>query len=985
MRLSPRFRGPAPRMFSSQSCLRQEIRDAYIISAARTPTAKFNGSYTTVSAPELGAVAIKSALERSKVPVSKITDVYMGNVLQGSVGQAPARQAAIFAGLPPTIEAITINKVCASGLKAVAFAAQNIQLGLSEAQIAGGMENMTRVPYYVPRASGMPPFGHVKMEDGLIKDGLTDVYDQFHMGNCAENTAKKFGITREMQDQYAIQSYERAQAAWKANAFADEIAPVTVRGKKGDKIIDTDEGYLDIKLDKVPTLKPAFIRDGTGTVTAANSSTLNDGASALVIGSKAIAQEFGKGSRVLARICSSADAAMDPIDFPIAPAKAVPIALERAGIDKSQVAHWEFNEAFAAVIKANEKILGLEGARVNPLGGAIALGHALGSSGSRILVTLLHQLKPGEYGVAAICNGGGAATAMVVQRLETHDASFAMSLVIEFLSSIRGFVQAQNGEELRNWLLVENDVSDIYYQLAQELRSSFPDNGSDALEKLVDKCLPEEDNVAEGKGSPWPGFNSLIKTYLEYWRDVDFDNLVRLHTSLSDLLVSCANALANPTYGVMLLQTSMSFSESLSKLVMGLNRRPEVIAQIQGDMTGDEAGERKSIVELAADVIQKIFTSCLTDRSSTRWSQPRGKKVAVYLFANLTLKLLFACDKSRLAVQMFTNLSTSGPALSLYPASQRVTFLYYLGRFNFDHNHFMRAHMCFEAAYQQCPPQFTKHRRQILMFWIPSNLLLGRFPSATLLQRPEAAGFSDIFVPICAAIRQGSFVAFHQAMTHGRDWLWDRGVYLTLLHRLKPLVWRSFSRKVFLLTWQSDNAADPSSRKAASLSLDHMVTAASYVQKLLEGYVPLRPAPKARPPHISAVFMKAVSNNVAEAESDSLLAPPPGGPRHLMPSEGLIFGNKKPDLDSIESKMAGLVYAGLLNGFMARQQKLFAVEGAKKTGGNPVLAGWPNPYQSIVERFREEYDDAAAAWRNGEGENPGNIDDVPGWVRNPQS
>jgi acetyl-CoA C-acetyltransferase len=374
------------------------------------------------------------------VPVSKITDVYMGNVLQGSVGQAPARQASIFAGLPPTVEAITINKVCASGLKAVAFAAQNIQLGLSEAQIAGGFENMSRVPYYVPRASGLPAFGHVKMEDGLIKDGLTDVYDQIHMGNCAENTAKQYGISREAQDQYAIQSYERAQAAWKANAFADEIAPVTVKGRKGDTVITTDEGYLDIKLEKVPTLKPAFVRDGTGTVTAANSSTLNDGASALVLGSKAIAQEYGAGSRVLARICSSADAAVDPIDFPVAPAKAVPIALERAGITKDQVAVWEFNEAFAAVIKANEKvtsslntcfprfenlanrgiqILGLEGARVNPLGGAIALGHALGSSGSRILVTLLHQLKLGEYGVAAICNGGGAATAMVVQRIES--------------------------------------------------------------------------------------------------------------------------------------------------------------------------------------------------------------------------------------------------------------------------------------------------------------------------------------------------------------------------------------------------------------------------------------------------------------------------------------------------------------------------------------------------------------------------------------
>ena len=317
---------------------------------------QFNGSFTTVPAPQLASVAIKSALEKSKIPKEKVTDVYMGNVLQGSVGQSPARQAAIFAGFSPEVEATTINKVCASGLKAVVFAAQNIQLGLSEAQVAGGMENMSRVPYYLPRSSSLPAFGHVQLEDGLIKDGLTDVYNTVHMGNCAENTAKKYGITREMQDEYALRSYERAQAAWKAQAFKEEIAPVEVKGRKGSTTIDTDEGYLDIKPEKISSLKPAFVRDGTGTVTAANASTLNDGASALVLGSKALAQEFGAGSRVLAKICGQADAAVDPLDFPIAPAKAVPIALERAGITKEQVSVWEFNEAFAAVIKANEKV-----------------------------------------------------------------------------------------------------------------------------------------------------------------------------------------------------------------------------------------------------------------------------------------------------------------------------------------------------------------------------------------------------------------------------------------------------------------------------------------------------------------------------------------------------------------------------------------------------------------------------------------------------
>ncbi|KAF7715197.1 Thiolase family protein [Penicillium ucsense] len=422
-RLPSRMAIPAirARHFSSGRMVLKEIEDAYIISASRTPTARFNGSFASVSAPELGAVAIRSALSKSKIPVEKITDVYMGNVLQGSVGQAPARQASMFAGLSSSVESMTVNKVCASGLKAVVLAAQNIQLGLAEAQVAGGMENMTRVPYYLPRSSQLPPFGEIKMEDGLIKDGLWDVYNKFHMGICAEQTAKKYEISRQDQDEYAIRSYQRAQEAWKKNKFADEIAPVTVKGKKGETIIDRDEGYENLRIDKLTTLKPAFLRDGSGTVTAGNASTMNDGASALVLANKALAREFGTGARALARIVSSADAAIDPVDFPVAPAKAVPIALERAGITKDQVAVWEFNEAFAAVIKANEKILGLQDAKVNMLGGAISLGHALGSSGSRILVTLLHQLKPGEYGVAAICNGGGAATALVVQKLERVD------------------------------------------------------------------------------------------------------------------------------------------------------------------------------------------------------------------------------------------------------------------------------------------------------------------------------------------------------------------------------------------------------------------------------------------------------------------------------------------------------------------------------------------------------------------------------------
>ncbi|KAF2465454.1 thiolase [Lindgomyces ingoldianus] len=409
------------RQFSTSRPANREVRDAYILSASRTPTGVFNGSFTTVPAPQLGAIAIKSAVEKSKVPISSIDAVYMGNVLSAGAGQAPARQAAIFAGLPTNIEATTVNKVCASGLKAVTIAASTIQLGLAEAQVAGGFENMTRVPYYLSRASQQPPFGHQKLEDGLIGDGLWDVYNQIHMGNCAENTAKKFEISREEQDEFAILTYKRAQEAWKAGQFKDEIVPVTVKSRKGETIVSEDEGYNKLKLEKVPTLKPAFVKDGSGTVTAANSSAFSDGASALVLGSKEIAQQYGKDSRVLARIITYADAAIDPIDFPIAPASVVKKLLSQSGLSKSDIAVWEFNEAFAAVIKANAKILGLGVDKVNPRGGAIALGHALGSSGSRILVTLLHQLEVGQYGAAVICNGGGAATGIIVQKLSPSD------------------------------------------------------------------------------------------------------------------------------------------------------------------------------------------------------------------------------------------------------------------------------------------------------------------------------------------------------------------------------------------------------------------------------------------------------------------------------------------------------------------------------------------------------------------------------------
>ncbi|KAH7407993.1 Thiolase, N-terminal domain-containing protein [Cadophora sp. MPI-SDFR-AT-0126] len=405
-----------------------EIHDVYILSASRTPTTKFGGSFLSIPAPKLGAIAIKSALEKSKVPAERISDVYMGNVLSGGVGQSPAKQASLLAGLPSSTEAVTVNKVCASGLKAVVLASQNIKLGLAEAQIAGGMENMSRVPYYASRGSGMPSFGHVQLEDGILRDGLFDAYSPLLMGQCAEGTAEKHKITRTEQDAYARQSYERARHAWNTGKFQDEVTAVIVDGPKGNKkVVSVDEGFLDANLARLPDLKPAFAPNGT--ITAGSSSTINDGASALVLCNSNIVRRYCRDSRVLSRICGYADAGVDPVDFAVAPASAVKLALQRASIGKDDVAIWEFNEAFAVVIKANEKILGLENARVNSLGGAISLGHALGNSGSRILVTLVHQLMPGEYGVAAVCNGGGGATAVVVQRVDhVGDAHYRASL-----------------------------------------------------------------------------------------------------------------------------------------------------------------------------------------------------------------------------------------------------------------------------------------------------------------------------------------------------------------------------------------------------------------------------------------------------------------------------------------------------------------------------------------------------------------------------
>ncbi|MPS72762.1 MAG: acetyl-CoA C-acyltransferase [Chryseobacterium sp.] len=393
------------------------MKEVFIVSAVRTPMGSFMGSLSTVPATQLGITAVKGALDKINLDPTLVQEIYMGNVLQANEGQAPARQVALGTGLSNGTPSTTINKVCASGMKAVTMAAQAIKAGDVDVIVAGGMENMSMVPHYLDGRNGVK-LGDIKMQDGLLKDGLTDVYNKVHMGVCAELCAKENNITREEQDAFAIQSYKRSAAAWEAGKFADEVVPVTIPQRKGESIIfSEDEEYKAVKFDKIPTLPTVFQKEN-GTVTAANASTLNDGASALILMSKEKVDELG--IKPLAKIISYADAAVEPERFTTAPSKALPIALEKAGLTKDDIDFFEFNEAFSVVGLANNKILGLDSAKVNVNGGAVSIGHPLGSSGSRIIVTLINVLKQNnaKLGAAAICNGGGGATAIVIENLQ---------------------------------------------------------------------------------------------------------------------------------------------------------------------------------------------------------------------------------------------------------------------------------------------------------------------------------------------------------------------------------------------------------------------------------------------------------------------------------------------------------------------------------------------------------------------------------------
>jgi acetyl-CoA C-acetyltransferase len=391
------------------------MKEVYIVSVARTPVGAFNGSLSALTAIELGSIAIKAAVERAGIAPDQVQDVYMGNVVSANLGQAPAKQAALLAGLSTETPCTTVNKVCASGMKAIMIAAQTIMLGDNDIVVAGGMESMSNIPYYIPNARGGYRYGNGEMLDGIVRDALQDPYQKYMMGNAAEICATRYGISREAQDEYATESYRRATQAYAENAFAKELVAVPVPQRKGDPIlVDKDEEYSK-DISKLATLRPAFTKDGT--VTAANASKINDGAAAVVLMSKEKAEELGV--KPLARIVSFADASQEPEQFTTTPSKAVPKAITKAGLTQADIDYYEINEAFSVVCVANNQLMNLDPERVNVYGGAVSLGHPVGVSGARIVATLISVLtnKGGKYGVAGICNGGGGASAIVIEKL----------------------------------------------------------------------------------------------------------------------------------------------------------------------------------------------------------------------------------------------------------------------------------------------------------------------------------------------------------------------------------------------------------------------------------------------------------------------------------------------------------------------------------------------------------------------------------------
>ncbi|KKA29948.1 hypothetical protein TD95_005150 [Thielaviopsis punctulata] len=525
-----------------------------------------------------------------------------------------------------------------------------------------------------------------------------------------------------------------------------------------------------------------------------------------------------------------------------------------------------------------------------------------------------------------------------------------MSLLVEFLSQIRTFVKAKDGgPQLGEWLKVEPTASATYFQLAQELRTQFRDAA--AVEATVNKCFPDED-VPSGQVAPWPSFVSFMREYVMYWRDANFDDLVTTHERLCTLTNACGTAFAHPSYGTILLQACMSLSEALARLTMALNKRPDLMAhQRRG---GNE--ERKTITEICAEILQKIFTTCLTDRSSARNAKPEGKKVGVYMFANLTLKLLFACHRKQLAQQIFTNIETNSPPLALYPAAQRVTFLYYLGRFWFSNSSYSRASLALEEAYSQTPRACISHRALILSYLVPTNILLGRFPSAALLQRPEMRDLAPLYGGLCDALQRGNVPRYQALLALHREYLMGKGVHAALAYEGRGVLWRSLARRVFLLTYTPPLPTDEAaSKKAPLLDLEALLDLAAVMQKQLE----------ALPPHcIAASANTKLSNNTHLVPSSFFSFSPSSSSESLLPHEGLISGNQPVTIEAIELLVASLIDMDLMHGYISHSHRKFAVLGAR--GKDPTAVGWPVVAAAIRERRYDEDFDMTA---------------VPGWVR----
>ncbi|KAH7312938.1 COP9 signalosome-like protein complex subunit 12 [Rhexocercosporidium sp. MPI-PUGE-AT-0058] len=533
-----------------------------------------------------------------------------------------------------------------------------------------------------------------------------------------------------------------------------------------------------------------------------------------------------------------------------------------------------------------------------------------------------------------------------------------MAVLDQFLSSILSFLKAKDAVQLQSFLQVEPPLPAEYLQLSQELRSRWSDGKK--LEQHIERLLPFNDDDKADEGGAWPGFLSFIQEYLEFWKDADFEDLVSTHVKLSALIVSCNTAMSNATYGLVMLPTSIRLCSSLARLAIMLDKRPDLTRRMV-EVKDVDQGEKKTLVESTAETIQRAFTLCLNERTTSRNGigrdgKPEGKKIGIYSFANMVLKLLFKSRKTSLAKQLFTNIVAASPPLGLYPAAQRVTYLYYLGRYHFATGHFYYAQQCLQSAYDQCHNQCIKQRRTILIYLVSANLILGRLPSSAFAGRPE----SDIlekFLPIANAIRKGNMPAFKRALGpefgHER-WFFEHGILLQLQSRCEVLVWRSLARRVFLLTYNFP--WDPESKKAPTLSLDDVVAAFQFCQKVLEGWQkPVDPHAfmQSGRTHTNALFMKAPD-----------LVPPPQGPKSLLIGRGMIFGNKMPELSDVEPIIASLIQQGLLHGFISHTQGKFAIIGAKQKGG-PLQAGFPPVWEVLRDRAVSEH----------------RVAECPGWVQ----